>query len=388
MIYRLFLFLLLLFSLISCNNDGLSIVEGKVISILPDSDSLMSPEEFLRNIQIKNINNQIVSYWINYNTNSFHIFNVTTNENRSISLDSLIVGSIHQNIDYQILNEYDVGFYSWIDKKLYILNSLNNLIRKFDFNECLKGEDTNITPVSSNRFPFIYKNNSVSFVCTYTDLFMNSKDAIKEYFERNNTIQFLLSETKCTYHKYSFFPTNYQNGSTYNNYFFYNCLNASGEIVYSYSANDSVYIYSATNELIKQHEAKSKHSKIFTEYDLSKINDINYARQYALCNGFYESIIFDKFRNVYYRVYKKSVPYLNNDGKIRSGSEIPWSLIVLDDAFNKLGEIEFNPAKYSPSYIIPSEQGVYIGHPYEVNIKNRQLSLTLLKFKYDFKEQK
>jgi len=373
--------LIVLLSLANCTRKA-SVEELETIAIYPDS--LIQIDKFLQNIQIKDIDNQVVAYWINYATNSFHTFNFATNEKIDIAIDSSIVKSIYNRIDYQLLNKNEVGFYSWFHKKFFILNIRNHSIKKYDFTECLNKSDRHLSPLSTKQFPFIYTNNTVNFVCTYTDLLLDNMKTIKQYLSRKNTVNFTLSEKGCSYYTFGHFPMNYRNGHDYNDYYFYSCTNNSEQLIYSFSANDSIYIYSENGKFIKQYEAKSKYSKKFVEFDSSKITDFNYQRQYAFSNPFYRNIVYDKHRKLYYRLYKKANSYLNDEGKIRKPSELEWSVIILDSEFNKINEIDLNPTKYSVSFLIPTAKGVYIGHPYEENLKNKCLSLTLLKLNHDF----
>jgi len=382
--FLIFIATISFFCIVSCNSNKYTIENLKTISISPDSNSLIKTDEFLKNTQIKNIDNQLIAYWVNYRASSFHVFNFSTNEKINIKLDSSIIKSINGTIDYQMLNENEVGFYSWRNKKLFILNIRNYNINKYDFAACLDKKDSKIVPSSSKQFPFIYNGDKLSFFCVYSDLFLNNITTIKKYFSLNNTITINISDTKCTYYTFGHFPANYQKGNTYADYFFYNCMNDVGELIYSFSANDSIFVYSENGEFIKQYEAKSKYSKEFLPYDLSKRLDLNYKRQYVFSNDWYTNIVYDKYRKLYYRFYKKEVSYLNDKNKIRKPNEIPWSLIVLDKNFNKINEIDINPAKYSLKHLIPMKEGVYVGHPYEEDIKNNNLSLTLLKFNNDF----
>ncbi len=361
-------------------NNGL-IQEIETISIGPGEDSTIQAVQFFRNIKIKNIDNQIIAYWINYKSNSFYIHNLTTSQKNNFTPDSSIVRVIHQDIDYQLLSINEIGFYSSIDKQLFILNVNGEIIREIDINESLSENDQNISPCSFQLVPFIYSENRMIFPVAYTDLIINDTGSLKNYCKRDIAICFITDKQKCSYFTYGQFPANYKTGNMYDQLIFNFCLNNRHELIYSFAASDSVFVYSSEDgKFLQQHEAKSRFSKAFSAYDLSKLTDLNYYRQFHLCNDFYGKIVYDQFRDLYYRVYKKEVSYLNDKGKIRSGNEIPWTLIILDKYFIKIAEIEFDPSLYSSVHIIPAEQGVYISHPFDYEQPDFSLKLSLLKF--------
>ncbi len=277
------------------------------------------------------------------------------------------------HVDYQLLDKERLGIYLMDENSFYIQHLKTKKLQVHHLNEFIGGE-TSIAPVAFNWFPFLFKQNRLSLICCYKDIMLDDQAALKEYFARPNTIHFSFEDSSSTYTRSGFFPANYRAGNSYKDPYPYFCYNDKDELVYSYQANDSLFVYSFNGSFKEKHLAQSQFAKPFMPFDLDKLMDMAYTRNYATTQNYYGKVIFDPYRNCYYRFFKKEVPYLNAAGKIRSGKEIPWTLLVLDENFRQKKEYEFDPAIHTWDYIVPVKEGVYIGR----HIENNELILDLV----------
>jgi hypothetical protein len=85
----------------------------------------------------------------------------------------------------------------------------------------------------------------------------------------------------------------------------------------------------------------------------------------------------------YYRVYKPQVSFLNDKGKIRKASEIPWMILIFDESFNKIGEVNFDPGKFSFYRIYFLQNTFYIINELTDNIKNNSIIYQKIKIDYE-----
>lgn len=371
---------LLILFLVSCKEKQPSITELKMIKISIDSITEMNTSSFLQNVRIKDIDNQLILYWVDYEKSTIELYNQTNGEKRLLALDSSVVQAIFKKIDYQLLDAEQVGFYSWRHKKFFIQNINTGQTIKYNLDSCLAKGNNHIIPTSISIIPFIYHDNTVAFLCTYDDIVVNNPEAVRKYAARNHTILFYLNDyDACNYFTFGQFPTNYKAGNMYGNEHYQACINSSGQYVFSYAANDSLFVYDAEGCFIGKYEAKSNYSKPFVKYDYDKVSDLSYKRKYTMSNHAYDKVIYDEFRNLYYRFYKKKVSYINEDGKIIKPDAIPWTIIILNDEFEKLYEVEIDD-KYSIWSFITTKQGIYIGRSFEDDFNNKELSLTLIQF--------
>lgn len=97
--------------------------------------------------------------------------------------------------------------------------------------------------------------------------------------------------------------------------------------IYSYVISDSLYFVEKSG-LSKGFLAKTKFSKksILPMQKTSYDNDL----EYVLGNIQYAGIVYDKYRDVYYRFVKHPLPYKNDNGEINSFHSKPISIIVLN----------------------------------------------------------
>lgn len=370
-----FFFILLL--IVSCGNHT-SI--RYVSSVVTDFTLLtnLATTEFYDDIKVYNVNNRLVLYWIDNKKNTFVTYDLKSKKKKIFILDSSLVKLKRSEIHSQILNNDEVGFFPDSYNKFFIYNSDSGSIKAVDLSACFN-EKERIVPLAINIFPFTKIGDKINFICTYSDLAINNKAYLSEYFSRPSSIQFSLSD-EGRYELFGKFPSDYQLEMYFNSHYYYACVNGSEQLVYSYTASDSVYVYSKEGDFLFQHLAKSKYQEKFLAKNMKKIMDMDYIRKHSYLSSSYGSIIYDKYRKLYYRYFKKATSPLNEEGKFKRAIEIEWSLIVLDSKFNMVKEIDFDPEKYSPNFLIPTEDGVYVSGAYDTDIEQNKLTLHLIQF--------
>lgn len=387
LIYLKFLFLLLIvfFVCYGCENEAtsLNIIEKINFSIQKENSKLSI--EQLQSLRIQNVNDSVIAYWIDYQNCLFYIYNFVNNKKKTLELDGFsdicmqYRNTAIQN-DYRFLTPDRFGFYFWNNNIFYDINISTKEFKTYKINDSLqKNGIFDIAPFSVPQFPFVFKDNKVYFTCIYPRLPLVDEKAVKKFYNSPNTFCLNLNRN-FDYETFGDFPINYKAGNMYNHHYGYRCVNSLNQIILSYTANDSVFIYTSDGEFINKKAAKSKYSEELNPISINNKKNIAEFRKYALTNSFYQELIYDKYRNQYYRVFKKKASFLSPDGKVRKGNNIAWSLIVFNNEFKKINEIEFDPSKFSPHIIIPGKNGVFIGAPYEKWIENQFISLTLISF--------
>ena len=116
--------------------------------------------------------------------------------------------------------------------------------------------------------------------------------------------------------------------------------------VYDLQKNNSDYYYAGTDELDEIVWAKKNIE-----------NDSKRKSQYLLKMPQFTSMTYDSYRKVYYRIFEKP-----NPAKIDDYDGKPWTIpyiIILDEEFKKIGEIEI-PKEYSLTSIIITKEGPYL----------------------------
>lgn len=111
----------------------------------------------------------------------------------------------------------------------------------------------------------------------------------------------------------------------------------SGDFIYSFAISDSVFTFNPVSGKRMAYYAGSRFIK-------SRINpmskpDPSMDLQYALETPYYQGIVYDSYRNVYYRLVLHAISYRDTQtGEVNAFHEKPISILVLDDKMRILGE--------------------------------------------------
>jgi len=96
--------------------------------------------------------------------------------------------------------------------------------------------------------------------------------------------------------------------------------------------------------------------------------------------SFYDYILYDEHRKVYYRFVKLGIESSPQDDLEKLSSFPPLvSIIIIDDNFRKVGEVELPKGKFLFSNAFVGEEGLYISnnHPSNPEMQDDKLSFTL-----------
>ena len=169
--------------------------------------------------------------------------------------------------------------------------------------------------------------------------------------------------------------------SSSGNIFFSRAYNPeSEELVYSFPIDPFLYIIDKKGN-IKKAKAKSEY---FTKAEPMQNHNYDYQRRrrYYLETPQYHYIIYDPYRQVYYRFCLLAINF--NSKKTYHGFislEMPATIIVLDNNFNTLVETKLPEKKlfFSKSFI--TEEGLWLSNnsPLNPDFEENQLSYTLFK---------
>lgn len=140
--------------------------------------------------------------------------------------------------------------------------------------------------------------------------------------------------------------------------------------IYSFSYEEDLYIASIDHQTITQKPAKSKYIEKLVPFD----DFGNVTFEGACEHAEYGNLLYDKYRNVYYRVAfpQTDVPH---DLKDREYMDLlvygrkTFSILVLDKNLDIIGETQFPDYTYNPMMMFVHKDGLYISasHPFNEN---------------------
>jgi len=135
--------------------------------------------------------------------------------------------------------------------------------------------------------------------------------------------------------------------------------------VYSFYFDETIYIAPQDHDSIKEVKVKSKYIekvRLLDDYGNLTITDV--------CeNPNYGNLLFDKYRNVYYRI---AYPETEIEKEVK-GLELlqygrkNFSIIILDKNFNIIGETLFPDYTYNSTLMFVREDGLYISDSHYLN---------------------
>lgn len=152
----------------------------------------------------------------------------------------------------------------------------------------------------------------------------------------------------------------------------YTCSDSSNEnIIFSFPVSHSLYIFNCKSKKITEVYAGSSYISQIRAFSNDK-NDLlssDESFRHFMTNFSYSSIIYDKYRKLYYRIAE--IPYTNNRGDLFK----KVGLVVLNEQFEIVGEKMFGKGHGTTLLIVP--EGVLIPKIDEYPILDAPLSYYL-----------
>jgi hypothetical protein len=146
--------------------------------------------------------------------------------------------------------------------------------------------------------------------------------------------------------------------------YFSRCFNGE-QFVYSFHFDECIYVASIDHDSIQKIPIKSKYIK-----EVTTLDDYGNLTLEAVCeNPNYGNLIYDKYRDVYYR-------FCYPQAELEKGIKGPelylygrknFSMIILDNKFNIIGETLFPDYTYNSRVLFIREDGLYISDSHYLN---------------------
>jgi len=154
-----------------------------------------------------------------------------------------------------------------------------------------------------------------------------------------------------------YWPEVYQNGRWGDLFLFTKTYDNQNRIIYSWQASpdlmvnehDSIYTIKASSDFFERP----------IQYDPSLVNAEGRDKNYIVQNQ-YMAVLYDQFRKVYYRYAIHGIPEDLGNGYEAQVFDKPFSIIILDESFKKIGETLFEGGQYLPKDSFIGKEGLYI----------------------------
>lgn len=324
------------------------------------------------------------SYLLNLNSNSKSLEFINVNTNRmddSISLVNLDSShEIKYTVGFYVHNKDSVFFAFQESNKLFLLDHEGKIKNQWMIDGELSNHIKKYSFISRSECPLYYHDHTIYILGSpnnlypgnpklYSSLMFGSVPEIAINIAKEN---FTMSNTTGKW------PDMYKQGFDYYEYWPSRCVNDRGQLIYSFGVNDSLFIYEG-GKLMQTVNAKSKYFGKITSIPHENLTNLAYIKKYWVTEPKYERIIYDKYRNWYYRIVKHSEEYENPDGTVKQPWEKSWSVMILDQDFEILDEIKFDPKVYNPYLFAPTKEGIIIAKCVTTELPHTRRSFSLFK---------
>ncbi len=259
----------------------LDYLTGKTISIPCNQEDF---DEFAAGMGFASFDSLFLMNRFNINNNTLEIQNLISQETAVFMIPEMVREMLTNKADYRLISPDTVPFYSWISQNLLFWDLKNNTLDNINFIPVISSLDSTLVPVSSPIFPFQIKDNIMVFTNSYTNLVLNKKSNIQEYFNKKSLTCIDLSHSDYSSHIFGEFPGSYRAGNLYSDPYAKSCLNNKQQVICSYSSSDTISVYSINGEQLHNTTTKSKYAMPFQPIDLEKNLDSKYNMEYALTN--------------------------------------------------------------------------------------------------------
>lgn len=142
----------------------------------------------------------------------------------------------------------------------------------------------------------------------------------------------------------------------------YSCCYDGNNFIYSFNADEDLYLTTSAHQKIEKKKAKSKYIENITVFRSAEGNFQKMVK--AQCEqASYGKILYDKYRDVYYRFAYPQCEiddYLGDYVDLLRSGKKSFSIIVLDKQLNIIGETSFPAYTYNSNVSFILADGLYI----------------------------
>jgi len=147
-------------------------------------------------------------------------------------------------------------------------------------------------------------------------------------------------------------------------------------LTYSFLYESNIYQYNPKSATITAYGATTSKGKNLVDSMEYQGDDLKMWDKHNIENTQFLNVMYDKYRNLYYRFSLRNIPYKN--GKYFSSTiDKPLTLMVFNEKFEVIKEIDMPPYVYAPSTSFITKEGLFIS---PTNQKNSYVDPNHLRF--------
>lgn len=154
-------------------------------------------------------------------------------------------------------------------------------------------------------------------------------------------------------------------------------------VIYNFPVESNIYTYNLDTKTFNKYGAKSRFSKNLVE-PFKKGFDPN---QFAVKSTVFFKTVYDPYRELYYRLHWGNCDIKKNSVEFNTLYDKELYLMVFDNYFNVITEIELQSDRYLPFGYFVTNEGLFLsgGHPLNTESNSNYLQYDLFVFKKESK---
>jgi hypothetical protein len=296
-----------------------------------------------------------------------------------IALHDIPGGKLVEKIN---LNAFDstgnklVQFYIHNRDSVFILTANTNLVYCINFAGIINnhwyfdapfGQNDDYLITSHYDYPLLYQDGKL-YVSQSPELDSLGFDSTSwhEFFSYPPCVSLNLKDSLPLPKNLAPYPDSYRKGSLYYSFLPAYTVNEDGQVIVSYQPKDELFVYDE-NGLVLKKKTNASHWRAPTPFQANNFFDYEYIERYLCTESRYSKILYDKYKDQYYRVLQHASEYINEDGTLNTWIDKPWSILVLDRNFDLIQEFVFPPKMYDFRLIHVTRDGLLLSTNHKLN---------------------
>ncbi len=246
--------------------------------------------------------------------------------------------------------------------RFHFTDSSGHRLRTLDLNNYVNGF-IQFTPA----FPSLILNGKLHFL-VIADIDPNSKLFLKK--SKPEGIFDLESNTyENTFPDYPLYPDGYL--VSMENWKVSRCIGKDGVLVYSFPFNSSIFVQYDANT---RKEFKVNNDDFFIHSNPPLISPMSMKSQMEFVStvGMYAYILYDQYRNLYYRVFFPPSDLIGLSGNLIKIADKPFIIEIFDEGFNLVGKQSFQGGAFNPYSLLVSKRGILISKQSPYNPRDEE----------------
>lgn len=262
--------------------------------------------------------------------------------------------------NYGVLNSFYVhnedSVFCLFEKSICIIDSQNKTIFNYEINNFHSNNLPQQFIKNYNSHEIYFKNNDIylpttCYMCpSKKDIYMVNRESKLSLEKKEITSLNILYPKEYTLFDYGFADA-------------ISRVITDSFIVYNFNAISNLFVYDLNGRIIGEKKIMSNYfNKEFSQkkFKNNPTDDSDENLDNLIKENIYEKLIYDKYRQFYYRFVSVGIPLKNEDGTYNNLNKKPIILQIIDSQFNLIKEINLGVENVNPILSFASKKGIII----------------------------